>query len=64
MPGFKFIMILAFSIVHMGTAYLVHKKHKDEAQDQRNADAGMELLVSVFMCPTGSKNYFSFTLLL
>lgn len=53
---------LTFSAVHMRAAYLVHQKHEDEAQDQRHADAGMKLLMTVLMFPTGTQSRFYFTL--
>lgn len=48
--------------MHMRTAYLVHKQHKDEAQDQRHSDAGVELLVTVLMFPAVAQAGLSFTL--
>lgn len=55
-------MCQTFSVVDMRTAYLVHEQHEDEAQDQRDADAGMELLVAVLMFPSSTKSCFSFNL--
>ena len=54
-PRCVFAVILTFSAVHMRAAYLVHQEHKDEAQDQRHADAGVKLLVTVLMFPTGAQ---------
>lgn len=44
---------LTFGVVHIRASYLVHQQHKDEAQDQRHSDAGVKLLMTVFMFPTG-----------
>lgn len=56
------VVRLTFSAVNVRTAYLVHQQHKDKAQDQRNADAGVKLLVSVLVFPTGAQNRFDFSL--
>lgn len=48
-------MIPTFSAVHMRAAYLVHQEHEDEAQDQRHADAGVKLLVTVLMFPASAQ---------
>lgn len=53
---------LTFSAVHVRTADLVHQQHEDKAQDQRNADAGVKLLVSVLVFPTGAQNRLHFSL--
>lgn len=49
------LVTLTFSVVHMRASYLVHQQHKDKAQDQRYSDAGVKLLVTVFMFPTGTQ---------
>lgn len=51
-----------FGAVHVRAAYLVHQQHEDEAQDQRNADAGVKLLVAVLVLPTGAQHRFHFGL--
>lgn len=48
--------------MHVRTADLVHQQHEDEAQDQRNADAGVKLLVGVLVFATGAQNRFDFGL--
>lgn len=48
--------------MHVCTADLVHEQHKDEAQNQRHADAGMKLLVTVLMFPAGTQGCFYLTL--
>lgn len=49
-------VIRTFSTVHMRAAYLVHQQHEDEAEHQRHADAGVELLVAVLVFPAGTQN--------
>lgn len=46
----------------MRAAYLVHQEHEDEAQDQRHADAGVKLLVTVLMFPASAQGWFHLTL--
>lgn len=48
--------------MHVRTSYLVHQQHEDEAQHQRDADAGVELLVTVLVCPAGTQGCIDFPL--
>ncbi|TNN64146.1 hypothetical protein EYF80_025644 [Liparis tanakae] len=43
-------------------ADLVHQQHEHEAQDQRHADAGVELLVAVLVFPDGAQGRVRFPL--
>lgn len=51
-----------FSVVHVRTSDLVHQQHEDEAQHQRDTDAGVELLVAVLMAATGAQDCVNFPL--
>lgn len=42
--------------MHVRAADLVHEQHEDEAQDQRDSDAGVKLLVAVFVFDTSAES--------
>lgn len=47
---------LTFRVVNVGGAYLVHQQHEDEAEDQGDADAGVQLLVAVLVLPADAQS--------
>lgn len=48
--------------MHVRTSDLVHQQHEDEAQHQRDTDAGVELLVAVLVAAAGAQDCVNFPL--